>query len=101
MAASAQTEVQDIFAKIDLVIGTFHNEFQPWVRAIVDAYRVRVRHLMTRAAAKSEDPEVLVEALLDVHNMSVANLEMRRRKDGRFVVKFPRDEKGDPFRLEK
>lgn len=96
------TEVGEIVARLDRLIDTFDKErHQPWVRAVVDNYRARVAALMRRHIQQSESPEVLVEALEELHKETVSDLQMRRTRDGRYKVFFPTDGEGRPFRLEK
>jgi len=96
----ADRQVASAFERLDRLIDTFSKDLhQPWVRAIVDGYHVRVRELMARQEQKSESPEVLVDIRGEIHNSALADLKLRRSRDGRYLVRYPRDAQGQPFQL--
>lgn len=96
------SEVGDIVARLDRLIDTFDKDrHQPWVRAVVDNYRASVSALMQRHIQQNESPEVLVEALEEIHRKAVSDLQLRWSKDGKVKVMYPTDAEGRPFRLQK
>lgn len=98
----AEREVEDAFARLERLVDTCEEaKHQPWVRAVVHAYRAKVRGLMARHAQGTESNGVLIEVLEEVHGKAVSDLQMRRTRDGRFKAFFPVDAEGKPFRLER
>lgn len=94
--------VGDAFARLGRLVDIFDAEkHRPWTRAVVDNYRAQVRMLMSRANQESATPEVLVEALEELHRKAVSDLHLRYSKDGKVKVMYPVDAEGRPFRLEK
>ena len=75
------------------------DETQGWLRAVTDAYRYRVRHLVRAVDSKELSPEVAVGMLDELHRSTVTDLRPHIAKDGRIWFKQPTGPDGRPFEL--
>ena len=99
--AGEAESVREGFERIEEVVEEYSkSHLRTWVKAVTDRYRFTVRRLV-ESIDNGEDPVIAAEVLEDTHRMTVVDLQVKQMRDGRAVIRFPRNPDGTPFDLQR